>query len=212
MRTDDLLDALVADGATRPMPLGRGFVLALIAGITATALVFFAAIGPRADVGQAAHTLRFLLKFVETGALVVAALVLVLRLVRPGGDGRLGALLLTAVAALLAGADAVELFVVPSADWGRRLVGTNARHCLTLIPLLSIAPFAALMLAARHGAPTRPRLTGAVVGLIAAGIGAGFYAANCIDDSPLFVATWYTVAIALVAGLGAAIGGRVLRW
>ncbi|TIM18804.1 MAG: DUF1109 family protein, partial [Mesorhizobium sp.] len=37
-------------------------------------------------------------------------------------------------------------------------------------------------------------------------------AAHCFDDSPLFVATWYTIAIAILAALGA-FGGRLLvRW
>ncbi|WP_333826237.1 NrsF family protein [Pinisolibacter sp.] len=212
MRTDDFLGALIADGEVRPAPLGQGFVLALLGGTAATAALFFATIGPRPDIASAAQTLRFLLKFVECAALAAAAFVLVARLVRPGAAAGFGAAALIGVAALLAGAVVTELLVVPSADWGRRLVGTNWYHCLALIPILSIAPFAALMIAARHGAPTRPHLTGAVVGLVSAGIGAFFYAANCTDDSPLFVATWYTLATALVAGLGAAVGGRVLRW
>lgn len=212
MRTDHLLDALVADGATRAAPLGRGFAVALVAGTGVTALSFFALLGPRPDFAAAAETLRFLLKFVETAALAVAALVLVGRMVRPAADPRPGLGLLLAAASLLAGAVVVELAVMPAATWGRRLVGTNWYHCLTLVPLFAIPPFVGLMLAARHGAPTRPRATGAAVGLAAAGIGAFFYAANCTDDSPLFVATWYTLATAFVAGIGALVGGRVLRW
>ena len=212
MRTDDLLDALVADAAIRPTPLGRGFALALLAGAAATAALFAAAIGPRADFTAAMATPRFLLKFVECAALAAPAFLLVRRMARPGAEGgRTFAGLLGALA-LVAAAVIGELALVPAGDWGRRLVGTNAVHCLVLIPLLSLPPFAALMLAARHGAPTRPHRTGAAVGLAAAGIGAFFYAANCTDDSPLFVACWYTLATALVAGLGAAVGGRALRW
>ena len=212
MRTEELVDGLVADGGTRPLPLMRGLTVAVVVGVAATAVSFFAFLGPRPDFARAAETLRFLLKFVEAGALATAALVSMARLVRPAADPRLGVVLLLIAAALLAGAVAVELLVMPAASWGARLVGSNWYHCLTLVPLFAIPPFAALMLAARHGAPTRPRLTGAVVGLAAAGIGAFFYAANCTDDSPLFVATWYTLATAFVAGVGAWIGGRVLRW
>ncbi|MGA7427255.1 MAG: NrsF family protein, partial [Rhodoplanes sp.] len=32
------------------------------------------------------------------------------------------------------------------------------------------------------------------------------------DDSPLFVATWYSLAITLVVAVGAVLGPRVLRW
>ncbi|MFM9815988.1 NrsF family protein, partial [Streptomyces scabiei] len=61
-------------------------------------------------------------------------------------------------------------------------------------------------------APTRPGSAGAVCGLAASGIAATFYAANCPDDSPLFVATWYPPAVAIVVLAGWAAGRRWLRW
>ena len=66
--------------------------------------------------------------------------------------------------------------------------------------------------ALRHGAPTRPVLAGAVAGLAAGGLAAAFSAAHCTDESPLFVATWYTIAIAMLAALGAMLAPRVARW
>ena len=105
-----------------------------------------------------------------------------------------------------------DLAVVPAADWGTRMIGKNHWHCLALTPFLSIAPLVAALLAARHGATTRPALTGAVAGLAAAGVGATLYAMNCTDDSPLFVAVWYPLAVAIVAGLGALAGRRWLAW
>ena len=54
--------------------------------------------------------------------------------------------------------------------------------------------------------------TGAIAGLLSAGLAATLYASHCTDDSPLFVATWYTIAALVVAGLGAGIGARVLRY
>ncbi|MGA8293552.1 MAG: NrsF family protein, partial [Rhodoplanes sp.] len=53
---------------------------------------------------------------------------------------------------------------------------------------------------------------GASAGLVAAALAATVYAAHCTDDSPLFVATWYSLAIALVVAVGAVLGPRVLRW
>ncbi|MEA2988814.1 MAG: hypothetical protein QOG83_1525, partial [Alphaproteobacteria bacterium] len=46
----------------------------------------------------------------------------------------------------------------------------------------------------------------------AGALGAAIYAAHCPDDSPLFIAAWYSIAIAVVAAVGAAAGRWVLRW
>ncbi|MEQ1524980.1 MAG: NrsF family protein, partial [Aestuariivirga sp.] len=64
----------------------------------------------------------------------------------------------------------------------------------------------------RHGAPPRPVSAGAVAGLLAGGIAATFYAAQCNDDSPLFVAVWYTLAIASLAAIGAVGARQFARW
>jgi hypothetical protein len=43
-------------------------------------------------------------------------------------------------------------------------------------------------------------------------LAATLYASHCTDDSPLFVATWYSIATAAVAAIGALAGSRVLRF
>ena len=64
--------------------------------------------------------------------------------------------------------------------------------------------------------PTRPGevavLTGFLAGLLAGGLGAAAYAADCPDDSPLFVMTWYPVGILALGALGAFAGSKLLRW
>jgi hypothetical protein len=101
---------------------------------------------------------------------------------------------------------------VSSRLWMTRLVGTNWMHCLMLIPLLSIPPLVALILALREGAPRHPALTGALAGAAAAGVAATIYATNCTDDSPLFVASWYPLATLIVVAAGALAGRRFLSW
>jgi hypothetical protein len=106
----------------------------------------------------------------------------------------------------------LELFAVPAGEWGKRLIGSNMMICMTFIPLIGLGPLAVFLWMLRHGAPTRPVLSGAVAGLLDGGVSATFYAAHCFDDSPLFVATWYTIAVIILTGLGA-LGGRFLvRW
>jgi hypothetical protein len=212
MKTGDLINALVADMDGSKMRLGSIFAKALIAGIAVAAAIFFLWIRPRPDFMQAATTVRFLFKFIVTAVLAATAFGLVSRLARPGepkGPWRV-AWLVAPILLLLA--IIAELYAVPSGLWTTRLVGVNAKYCLALIPMLALGPLAAILLALREGAPTRPALAGAVAGLAAGGVAATLYAAHCTDDSPLFVATWYSIAIGIVSVIGAYAGSRLLRW
>jgi hypothetical protein len=210
MKTDRLIAALVADQPQRMESVGLALGLAAGVGFVVAAILFMLSLGPREDIAAAATTVRFLLKPALMLALAAATGLLALRLVQPGTPAQ--PLALVAVIVLLLVAVAAELALVPSSDWAARLIGTNAQICLTSIPLLSIAPLAAVLYALRRGAPTRPALTGAMAGLLAGGIGAALYATHCTDDSPLFVAVWYSLAIALVVIIGASLGKYLLRW
>ena len=210
MRTDDLIAALQADRRPATIPLATAWWGAVAVAAVIAAAVFLATIGPRPDIATAAHTMRFLFKFVATATLAASAFAVLRVLSRPDAGRALP--WLAAAPALLAIAIGLELAAVPAGDWGRRLVGSNSMVCLTYIPLIGIGPLAVFLLALRHGAPTRPVLAGAVGGLLAGGLAATFYAAHCTDDSPLFVATWYTLAVALLAALGALAAWRLARW
>lgn len=212
MKTDEFIKALAADPQPTGMGLSRRYALALAVGVVISACAFAGTVGPRHDVARAMTTLRFDWKFVDTIALAAPTAFLTWRLLRP--DARLGALALALVApvVLLGGSVAMELMMVPRDLWLTKLIGSNAMHCLTLIPLLSIPPLAALMFVMRTGAPRQPEIAGAVAGVAAAALAATLYASNCTDDSPLFVACWYVIATAIVAGVGALLGGRLLRW
>jgi hypothetical protein len=212
MKTDDLINALVADMGTSERRLGGSFAGALTTGAAISVAIFLLWIHPRADFLHAATTLRALFKFAVTSVLAVAALGLAMRLARPGAPRGLWDVAWLAAPALLLVGVIAELYVLPPSQWATRLVGVNARFCLVLIPLLSIAPLAAILWALRQGAPTEPGMAGAVGGFAAGGIAAALYAAHCTDDSPLFVATWYSIAIGLVGLAGALAGRRILRW
>ena len=212
MRTDDFIKALAADQQPPPPALSGRLALALAAGWAVAAIGFFLVLGPRPDVALAAQTPRFIFKIVEALFLAGAAATLTLSLARPGADTRPGRIAMIAVPALLLAAIGIELLLVAPAQWGARLVGSNSRICLTAIPLLSLPLLGAALYALRQGAPTRPGFSGAVAGLMAGGMAAAIYAVHCTDDSPLFVATWYGIAIAGVSALGAILGRRVLRW
>lgn len=212
MRTDNLVQALVADGATAETPIESKLVLAIAFGFAVSAVLFWMILGPRPDIGIAAGTVRFDLKIVQALLLAATAAALAMRLAQPGANTGLQRIVLTVVPATLAIAVVTELFIVPAGQWQATLVGNNARICLTAIPVLSLPLLGALLLALRHGAPTSRAATGAVAGLLAGGLAAALYATHCTDDSPLFVAFWYSIAIGIVTALGAVAGRYILRW
>jgi len=212
MRTEDLIKALDADARDRSMPLGKAWWLAFGVAVLIAAAVFFMTIGPRPDIMRAMHTMRFMSKFVFTLVLAASAFALIRALSTPGAATGRAAAWMFAAPLLVAVAVILELSVIPEADWGRRLVGSNMMICVSFIPLIGLGPLAVFLGMLRYGAPTRPVLAGAAAGLLAGGLAATFYAAHCFDDSPLFVATWYTIAIAFLTALGA-LGGRFfVRW
>jgi hypothetical protein len=78
--------------------------------------------------------------------------------------------------------------------------------------ILSLPMLAALLAGLRFGAPTRPMLAGAGAGLLSGAVAASIYISHCPDDSPIFVAAWFTLAILIATAIGAMAGSRVLRW
>jgi hypothetical protein len=212
MKTSDLIASLAADSRAPTLPLKRRLAVAFGAGALVSLALFMAMVGPRPDVMSAMHTMRFDLKFLDTLALLAPSYFLCLSLARPETGPNVLFAWLAAPLLLLLTAVGVELAVVPRDLWVTRLVGSNWYHCLTVIPLLSIAPLGALIAALREGAPRYPALAGALAGAASAGVAATIYASNCPDDSPLFVVTWYPLATAIVVAIGAIAGWRWLRW
>jgi hypothetical protein len=212
METDQLIRTLAADNAHRARPVGFVLALALLAAAPVSLVMFFAALGVRPDVMIAMHNPFFDLKFLVTLALAISAIAVSLHVSRPeAGPGGWAWLLLIPVGLLAVGI-ACEMMLPQRLPMMTRLIGHNSRVCMTVIPLLSLPLLAAALLGLRHGAPSRPGLAGALAGMLSAGLAATLYAAQCTDDSPLFVATWYTVATAMVAAIGALAGSRLLRF
>ncbi len=169
--------------------------------------------GLRADFATALGSIRFLFKFAVTITLVVTVFLLLRRSLYPGLSWRGGRwMILLAAPTMLVAAVVLELTVLPPDAWSMTATGKNGLLCLTIVPALGIGPLAILIWALRRGAPTRPGVAGLFAGLLAGGIAATFYAANCTDDSPLFVATWYPIAIGALALLGSLLGHRFARW
>jgi hypothetical protein len=211
MKTEALIRALALDAGRPVVPVSRLVSTGSCAGAAASLLLFTVMLQPRPDIVSALYSPGFCLKLAAAACLSVTAITLLGVLARPMPRNRSLALLTLAPLLLLAGV-AIELVVMPSDTWHMRLIGRNAPHCLALIPLLATAPAASLFAALRRAAPARPGLAGAVIGLAAGGIGAILYALTCPDDSPLFVAAWYSIAILIVTGTCSMAGRRWLSW
>ena len=212
MDTSELIRTLATDTRRPATPVSTAWWWAADLAIALAAATFFAMLGPRPDIATAAETYRFLFKFLVAITLSVSAFSCARALSRPGENWRKVILSLAVAPALLAMAVVVELFALPSDTWSATMAGTNGFVCLTYIMLIGLGPLATFLRTLHYSAPTRPALAGAVAGLLAGGIAATFYAAQCTNDSPLFVATWYIIAIAGLAILGAAIASRLARW
>ena len=212
MDTDQLIKTLAADNTQRARPVGFVLALALLAAAPISLAIFLTKLGVRPDVMTAMRNPFFDLKFAVTLALGISAVAVSLHLSRPEALLRGWALLLLVPAGLLAAGIGGEMMMPQRLPMMTRLVGHNSRACMTAIPLMSLPLLAAALVGLRHGAPTRPAVAGAIAGLLSAGLAATLYASHCTDDSPLFVATWYTIATAPVTAIGAVAGSRVLRF
>lgn len=211
MDTDELIKALVSN--LQPVtPLSAVWRRAAALAIVATAAIFFGTLGLRSDIAAAAETLRFLFKLAVAVALTASAFGLVRVISRPGEPWWKAAFYLAVSPALLAVAVVVEISVLPPEMWSASMIGMNSLICVISILLLGIVPLAIFLVALRHGASTRPAAAGAAAGLLAGGIAATFFALQCTNDSPLFVATWYTLAIAGLAAIGAACAKAMVWW
>src|ERR1043166_2958045 len=210
MDTDQLIRTLAADNPNRARPVGFALMLALLAAAPVSLLMFFAELGVRPDIMIAMRNPFFDLKFAVTLALAISSIAVALHLSRPEASLRGFGWFLLIPAGILAACIGGEMMMPQRVPMVTRLIGSNSKICMTAIPTLSLPLLVAALIGLRHGAPARPALSGAIAGLLSAGFAATLYASHCTDDSPLFVATWYTLATALVAAVGALIGSPAL--
>jgi hypothetical protein len=192
METEQLIRTLAADNPHHARPVGLLLTFGLLAAAPVSVAMFMMALGVRPDVMTAMHNPFFDLKFVITLALAVSAIAVGLHLSRPEASLKGWGWLLLIPLGIIAVGIGSEMMMPQRLPMMTRLIGSNSRVCMTAIPLLSL-----------------PLLAGALIG---AGLAATLYASHCTDDSPLFVATWYPIATAMVTAVGALIGAKVLRF
>lgn len=210
LNTDDLINGLSRDAGGAGSNVHQRLALAFAGGAAVAAVILAVIVKVRPDVLAAFTTLLFVLKMVLVTALAGAAIMLTRAAARP--EAKLPLIALAVPAALVAVGFGIEIATQPAAMLGARLIGRNWAFCLVAIPLMGILPLAGILAALSAGAPTDPARAGALAGLAAGSIAAVLYGLHCTDDSPLFVAAWYSIAIGMLMTLGHQVGKRVLAW
>jgi hypothetical protein len=168
-------------------------------------------LGVRPDIGAARMPVMWKTLFAAAAAMVMLSLAL--QLMRPGRPlgWRIGAVFV--FFALCALATIIALIgEMPERRWEAWMGGAAFPWCVVLIPVIAAPTAALLVWLMRAFAPTRLAMAGAAIGALSGGVGAMAYAMYCPTDSVAFVTTWYALAIALCAALGALIVSRFLRW
>ncbi|MCG5237851.1 NrsF family protein [Xanthobacter oligotrophicus] len=213
MNTDDLIDFLSTRvEAVDPRRQDRIVALAVFGSLAAAALVCMLTLGLRPDIVEAIRTPGFFLK-IGFLATVVAIAFYGLRRAARAGNTRSGTLLFVLVPlGLVWFAAGVELASLSPSRWYEVVMFREWRLCVVAIPLLSAIPLVLLTLVLREAAPTELPYCGALLGLVAGGIGALAYAGYCLNDTPVYVGVWYATGIALVTVFGWAMGPKLLRW
>ncbi|MGY6248179.1 NrsF family protein [Bosea thiooxidans] len=213
MRTEDLIAVMSA--SARPVDTGwlaRATWGAALAALLLAAALLKMTLGIRPDIAVAMWTVPVVAKVLFGASIAGIALVLFQRSLRPGARPRHLLPIIAVPMAMVAFWALATLAQAPVEQWGTLTFGRNWRACLIAVPAYALAPLVILTLLARQGAPVDGRLTGLSAGLASGGLSAMAYALHCPDDTIPFLATWYTLAIALVSGVAAFLLPRLLRW
>ena len=213
MNTELLIDTLSRDVEKIPRhAVAKRICIGLAAGGIVTMIAVTTVLGIRPDLRVAMHGFSFWMKWTYTISLGIGAVFAVTRLARPD-TGSLRSLWFLAIpVVLLTGVGISELVRTPPGNWFAMWLGSSWKVCPWLVLTLAAPIFLGLLWSFRKMAPTRLRAAGAVAGLAAGAWAATIYCLHCPEVSALFVLTWYSLGIALAAGVGALLGPRLMHW
>lgn len=213
MKTNDLIAMLATEASATPTvsPLRR-CAQATAAGVAISLALVLTLWGLNPELNALAHTQAFWVKVVWLVLTCIFAAPVVMHLARPGvaaGQGVWG------IAAALVGMALLALIQVATVDADtvmQLMLGSSWQECSASIAALSVPLLATLFWMLRDMAPTRPAFTGASAGLMAGSLASLVYSLHCTETAYAFVAVWYVAGIAVMTGVGALLGLRLLRW
>ena len=200
MSTDALIRGLSTDlpPVTRRRAGREAATLAAIGGAELALLVWAGAMRP--DMAQVITAPFMLWKMGSLALLAGVTCVLAMRSLVPPAAPRRRLMLVLGLAALVIVAG---IFATPAVDAGRsfldRLSPVHGMLCAAAITVLSLPIMAALAVLMRRAAPVRPKHSALVCGLTAGTSSALIFTICCPMNDPLYIAVWYSVAVAAVA-------------
>ncbi|MBK6742636.1 MAG: DUF1109 domain-containing protein [Hydrogenophilales bacterium] len=213
MKTDDLVMLLATGECAVPEHAAqRRYAVVLALGMAAAGVLMLGLLGVRHDLAEAMRQPMFWAKCIFAAVLLLASLLAVLRLSRPGASlDRVPFALSAPVLAMWGLATVVLAGAAPEQRLGM-LLGSTWDVCPFLIALLSTPTFVASLWTMRSLAPTRLSLAGAAAGLLSGSVGALVYCLHCPEMGAPFIGMWYLLGILIPAAAGALLGRYVLRW
>ncbi|WP_243369339.1 NrsF family protein [Microvirga solisilvae] len=213
MKTENLIRALAKDlpdaAAKHRHPPSRQLLIAIgLSGLLVGSMIALL-LAPNPHL---AHGLILANAVTIAAAVILAALgfYLSLRMLHPEARINMAAFAFPLLVLLIG--VAIELMQQPASSWQARLMGQDPLRCFGLVASLSLPILLAAFWVLKRGAPANPSLQGAAAGFMAAGITSTLYVLHCPEPSLLYITAWHVPAILLVAGIGALIGRRWLRW
>jgi hypothetical protein len=212
MRPEDLIDALAADARpVRPLasPMLRAGLWLAVAGSYAALIVWL--VGLRPDISSRLADARFVVELgatFMTGVLAAAAAFCACAPGRPVWE-RFAPLPALALWMGSLGEGCWQSFVQGGAQ-GLQLQWDLV--CFPSILLIGIVPGALILWMIRRGAPIAPLTTAALATLAAAALGATALRLFHPQDASAMVLVWQFGSVAILAGIGALTGCRILPW
>jgi len=213
VKSSDLIRSLA--GELTPVPPGKtrnDLLLGLSLGTLVSFAGMVAVYGVQPDLVSIAHGGPLAMKACYTLSLAAIAGSTLMPMLRPGNLVPDRGTLFALPVLLLAGLVVLQTATTSDADPVSLWLGSSWQRCPLRIAILSAPIFAGACWAIRREAPLRLGPTGALAGLVSGGIAATMDAFACKETGAGFVLVWYTLGIAISAGVGAIIGPRVLRW
>lgn len=186
--------------------------MASATGVVLTSILMLISIRLNPDISSALLTTKFWVKLGFVAAMAIGSFELLSRLSRPGSriNFQLVGIFIPVMAIW-----SFSALILLKADLTERqslILGQTWSVCPFLISMLSVPVFISMLWAMRETAPTRLKLTGAVVGLFSGAMGAAVYCFHCPELEAPFIAIWYLLGMLIPAVIGALCGERFLRW